>query len=195
MTDQSDMARLFVCLFMGSGQLINEFFPDCFKVMFFASCFMPEGGSLIYKIGSLFVAVGLNILFVVLPHWDNMSNSRSNCVTVSKLVAHSLASVRRNSLRVEMHPQALVVSFHSLYGPILESKGRGILISLYNRDGPCRHLVLSKGLVINYGEGGATKWENRGSVTFCATPSRHGKTFRAPPFKEWKLYAPPLQYG
>ena len=26
----------------------------------------------------------------------------------------------------------------------------------------------SKGLVINYGEGGATKWENRGSETFCA---------------------------
>ena len=50
---------------------------------------------------------------------------------------------------------------------------------------------LSKGLVINYGEGGATKWENRGSETFCATPSRQGKTFRAPPFKEWKLYAPP----
>ena len=45
------------------------------------------------------------------------------------------------------------------------------------------------------GGGGATKWENRGSETFCATPSRQGKTFRAPPFKEWKLYAPPLQYG
>ena len=40
----------------------------------------------------------------------------------------------------------------------------------------------AKGLVINYGEGGATKWENRGSETFCATPSRQGKTFRAPPF-------------
>ena len=26
-------------------------------------------------------------------------------------------------------------------------------------------------------------------------PSRQGKTFRAPPFKEWKLFAPPLQYG
>ena len=55
--------------------------------------------------------------------------------------------------------------------------------------------VPTKGLVINYGEGGATKWENRGSETFCATPSRQGKTFRAPPLKEWKLYAPPLQYG
>ena len=48
-----------------------------------------------------------------------------------------------------------------------------------------------KGLVINYGEGGATKWENRGSETFCAPPLRQGKTFRAPPFKEWKPYAPP----
>ena len=49
-----------------------------------------------------------------------------------------------------------------------------------------------KGLVINYGEGGATKWENRGPETFCAHPSRQGKTFRAPPpFKEWKLYALP----
>ena len=41
----------------------------------------------------------------------------------------------------------------------------------------------AKGLFINYGEGGgATKWENRGSETFCAPPpSRQGKTFRAPP--------------
>ena len=54
-----------------------------------------------------------------------------------------------------------------------------------------------KGLVINYGEaggGGATKWENRGSETFCAPPPplRQGKTFCAPPFKELKLFhAPP----
>ena len=26
-------------------------------------------------------------------------------------------------------------------------------------------------------------------------PSRQGKTFRVPPFKEWKLFVPPLQYG
>ena len=58
------------------------------------------------------------------------------------------------------------------------------------------HIKITKGLVINYGEGGATKWENRGSETFCAPPSRQGKTFRAPPFKEWKLFVPPpLQYG
>ena len=54
--------------------------------------------------------------------------------------------------------------------------------------------IKTKGLVINYGEGGgATKWENRGSKTFCAPPpSRQGKTFCAPPpFKEWKLFVPP----
>ena len=45
--------------------------------------------------------------------------------------------------------------------------------------------VGTKGLVINYGEGGATKWENHGSETFCAPP----------PFKEWKLFVTPLQYG
>ena len=26
-------------------------------------------------------------------------------------------------------------------------------------------------------------------------PSRQGKNFHAPPFKEWKLFEPPLQYG
>ena len=32
-----------------------------------------------------------------------------------------------------------------------------------------------KGLVINYGEGGgATKWENRRSETFCAPPLKTG---------------------
>ena len=40
-----------------------------------------------------------------------------------------------------------------------------------------------KGLVINYGEGGATKWENRGSETFCGPP---------PPQDSVKLFAPPL---
>ena len=40
----------------------------------------------------------------------------------------------------------------------------------------------SKGLVINYGEGGATKWENRGSVTFCVPRQDRDTTFCAPPF-------------
>ena len=49
------------------------------------------------------------------------------------------------------------------------------------------------------GRGGATKWENRGSESFCAPPphpSRQGKTFHAPPpaptLKECKLlHTPP----
>ena len=30
-------------------------------------------GDLIYEMRCLFVTVGLNALFIVLPHWDNMS--------------------------------------------------------------------------------------------------------------------------
>ena len=47
------------------------------------------------------------------------------------------------------------------------------------------------------GRGGATKWENRGSEFFLPPPppQDRDKTFRAPPFKEWKLFTPPLQYG
>ena len=43
-----------------------------------------------------------------------------------------------------------------------------------------------KGLVINYGEGGggggATKWENHGSETFCAPPQDSVKLSTPPPF-------------
>ena len=43
-------------------------------------------------------------------------------------------------------------------------------------------------MVINYGEGGgATKWEDRGSETFCAPPP--------PPRDTVKLFAPPLLNG
>ena len=45
------------------------------------------------------------------------------------------------------------------------------------------------------GRGGPTKWENCGSETFCAPPSRQAKNVHAPPFKEWKLFVPPIQYG
>ena len=57
---------------------------------------------------------------------------------------------------------------------------------------PCRMSIRDWSLIT--GRGGATKWENRGSETFCAPPSRQGKTFRAPPFKERKLFVLPLQY-
>ena len=45
--------------------------------------------------------------------------------------------------------------------------------------------------------GGATKWENRGSETFCNTPppSRQGKTYCAPPFKGWKLVVPRITFA
>ena len=43
----------------------------------------------------------------------------------------------------------------------------------------------------------ATKWENRGSETFCAPPQDSVKLFAPPPppFKECKRFAPLLQYG
>ena len=44
------------------------------------------------------------------------------------------------------------------------------------------YTVIADLLLINYGEGGATKWVNRGSETFCALP----------PQDRVKLFAPPL---
>ena len=38
--------------------------------------------------------------------------------------------------------------------------------------------------------GGATKWENHGSKTFCIPPQDRVKLL-SPSFKEWKLFAPP----
>ena len=53
-------------------------------------------------------------------------------------------------------------------------------------------VFLYKGLVINLrGGGGATKWENRGSETFCAPPSRQGKTFCPPPFYRVAFFCAP----
>ena len=45
------------------------------------------------------------------------------------------------------------------------------------------------------GGGGATKWENRGSETFCAPPQDRVNLLSPPPYTEWKLFVPPLQYG
>ena len=52
-------------------------------------------------------------------------------------------------------------------------------------------------LNISGGGGGPTKLENRGFETFCALPPPQEtvKLVPPPPFKEWKLFAPPLQYG
>ena len=43
--------------------------------MLFASCFTRRDGDRIYEMKCLFVAVGLNARFIVLPHWDNMSQA------------------------------------------------------------------------------------------------------------------------
>ena len=55
----------------------------------------------------------------------------------------------------------------------------------------------SEGLVINYGEGGGLQnGKIVGPKLFAPPPpSRQGKTFHAPPFKEWKLFVTPLQNG
>ena len=55
-------------LSLTSGQLITKLFPDCLKVMLF-TCVLC--GDRIYEMRCLFVAVGINALFIVLPHWDN----------------------------------------------------------------------------------------------------------------------------
>ena len=59
---------------------------------------------------------------------------------------------------------------------------------IYSIEGPRKVLVRDWSLIT--GRGGQ-KWENRGSETFCAPPSRQGSTFCAPPLKEWKLVVPP----
>ena len=51
----------------------HQFFPDCLKCTLFALVLHHESGDKIYEIRCLFVAVGLNACFTVLPHWDNMS--------------------------------------------------------------------------------------------------------------------------
>ena len=65
---------LFVCgIGLTSGQLINEFFPDCTRSCFSQVVLRRRGSDRIYEMRCLFVAVGLNARFIVLPHWDNMS--------------------------------------------------------------------------------------------------------------------------
>ena len=66
--------RLFVCgISLTSGQLINELFPDCTRSCFSQVVSRRRGGDRIYEMSCLFVAVGLNARYIVLPHWDNMS--------------------------------------------------------------------------------------------------------------------------
>ena len=48
------------------------------------------------------------------------------------------------------------------------------------RHGTIKGVFRDRSLIMGRG-GGATKWENRGSETFCAPPSRQGKTCYDPP--------------
>ena len=65
---------LFVCgISFLSGQLFNELFPDCTRSCFSQVILRRRGGDHIYEMRCLFVAVGPNARFIVLPHWDNMS--------------------------------------------------------------------------------------------------------------------------
>ena len=61
------------------------------------------------------------------------------------------------------------------------------------------HMNMIRDWSLIRGRGGATKWENRGSETYCVPPpSRQGKTFCAlppPPFEDWKLFAPPAPFN
>ena len=63
---------LFVCLFvcgisLTSGQLISELFPDCTRSCFLQVVSRRRGGDRIYEMRCLFVAVGPNARFIVLP--------------------------------------------------------------------------------------------------------------------------------
>ena len=65
---------LFVCgISLTPGQLINELFPDCTRSCFSQVVLRCRGGDRIYEKRYLFVAVGPNARFIVLPHWDNIS--------------------------------------------------------------------------------------------------------------------------
>ena len=69
---------LFVCLFvcgisLTSGQFISELFPHCTRSCFLQVVLRHRGSNHIYELKCLFVAVGPNARFIVLPHWDNMS--------------------------------------------------------------------------------------------------------------------------
>ena len=69
--------------------------------------------------------------------------------------------------------------------------GGGIIVVKPYRDSQSG--VVPKGLVINYGEERATKWENLGSETFCIPPQDRVKLFaRCPVFKSGNFLRPPF---
>ena len=65
---------LFVCgISLTSGQFFNELSPDCTRSCFSQVVLRRRGSDRIYEMRCLFVTVGPNACFIVLPHWDNMS--------------------------------------------------------------------------------------------------------------------------
>ena len=75
--EQDPTGGLFVCgISLTSGQLFNELFPDCTRSCFSQVVLRSRGGERIYEMRCLFVAVGPNARFIVLPHclfvclWD-----------------------------------------------------------------------------------------------------------------------------
>ena len=75
-TTKTRQASLFVCgICLTSGQLVSKLFPDCTRSCFLQVVLCRRGGDRIYEMRCLFVAVGLNARFIVLPHWDNMSQA------------------------------------------------------------------------------------------------------------------------
>ena len=73
-SDKVLMSVFFVCgVSLTSGQLIIVLFPDCTRSCFSQVVLRRRGGDHIYEMRCLFVAVGLNALYIVLSHWDNMS--------------------------------------------------------------------------------------------------------------------------
>ena len=72
----SGIIESIVCLFVvlvSRPTNSSKLFPDCTRSCFSQVVLRCRGGDSVYEMRCLFVAVGLNALFIVLPHWDNMS--------------------------------------------------------------------------------------------------------------------------
>ena len=65
---------VFVCgISLVSANSSMSFFQTASRSCFSQVVLRHRGGYRIYEMRCLFVAVGLNALFIVRPHWDNMS--------------------------------------------------------------------------------------------------------------------------
>ena len=88
------MVCLFVCVIsLTWGQLIIELFPDCTRSCFLQVVLRHSGGDCIHEMRCLFVAVGVNARFIVLPHWDNMS--WAHMLTHQNSGSHSQATCKK----------------------------------------------------------------------------------------------------